>query len=366
MPTSNQPDGPTQVEIFRRMALLKANDERSRKMITTGRLVTPYYSYRGQEVIPSALSVNLTDEDYLCTIYRGIHDMLAKGLPLKDLWAEVAGRAAGTCKGKGGPMHLTYPTKGIMVTTGVVGSSMPIANGLAWAAQLSKDGRVAVACFGDGASNIGAFHESLNLASVWKLPVIFLCQNNRFAEHTTYAKPTGAGGRSRIAPIGYGMAGVRVDGNDPIAMYQVAREAVERARAGEGPTLIEAMTFRFFGHVFGDQDKYMDPAEKAVQRSRPIPIRPFRKRLIEGRGSRPKNKLAAMEAEIEAAIDEAVAYALDAPYPGVEELTQRRLWSRRMSSNPRAQRKAEANETTILQALNQAMADAMEWRIQRS
>ena len=318
MPTSNQPDGPTQVEIFRRMALLKANDERSRKMITTGRLVTPYYSYRGQEVIPSALSVNLTDEDYLCTIYRGIHDMLAKGLPLKDLWAEVAGRAAGTCKGKGGPMHLTYPTKGIMVTTGVVGSSMPIANGLAWAAQLSKDGRVAVACFGDGASNIGAFHESLNLASVWKLPVIFLCQNNRFAEHTTFAKSTGA---KQIADraIGYGMAGVRVDGNDPIAMYQVAREAVERARAGEGPTLIEAMTFRFFGHIFGDQDKYMDPAEKAAAvAADPHPA--FRKRLIEG-GLATEEQLAAMEAEIETAIDEAVAYALDAPYPGVEELT---------------------------------------------
>src|SRR5271165_2263470 len=207
------------------MALLKANDERSRKMITAGRLVTPYYSYRGQEVIPSALSVNLTDQDYLCTIYRGLHDMLAKGLPLKDLWAEVAGRASGTCKGKGGPMHLTYPTKGIMVTTGVVGSSMPIANGLAWGAQLAGNGRVAIATFGDGASNIGAFHESLNLASVWKLPVIFLCQNNRYGEHTAYAKATSA---ARIADraLGYGMVGLRVDGNDPIAMYGAARDAV--------------------------------------------------------------------------------------------------------------------------------------------
>src|SRR5271156_3583170 len=143
------------------MALLKANDERSRKMITTGRLVTPYYSYRGQEVIPAALSVSLTDSDYLCTIYRGIHDMLAKGMPLKALWAEIAGRVDGTCKGKGGPMHLTYPARGIMVTTGVVGSSMPIANGLGWASQLSGDRHVTVATFGDGASNIGAFHESL-------------------------------------------------------------------------------------------------------------------------------------------------------------------------------------------------------------
>src|SRR5580700_11200529 len=142
----------TQHAIYRKMYLMKANDERLRKLLRTGRIVATYYSYRGQEVIPAALSVNLTDDDYLCTIYRGIHDMIGKGLPLKDLWAEIAGRVDGTCKGKGGPMHLTYPSKGIMVTTGVVGASMPIANGLAWAAQLSNDGRVAVACFGDGAS----------------------------------------------------------------------------------------------------------------------------------------------------------------------------------------------------------------------
>jgi pyruvate dehydrogenase E1 component alpha subunit len=312
------PDGATQVEIFRRMALLKGNDERSRKVISSGRLIMPYYSYRGQEVIPSALSVNLTDEDYLCTIYRGIHDMLAKGLPLKDLWAEIAGRSKGTCKGKGGPMHLTYPKKGVMVTTGIVGSSMPIANGLAWAAQLDKSGRVAVATFGDGASNIGAFHEALNLASVWKLPAIFVCQNNRYGEHTKYAKATSA---ARIADraAGYGMPGIHVDGNDPIAMYQAANEAVARARAGEGPTLIEAMTFRFHGHVFGDADKYMDPEEKkAAIAADPYPR--FRQKLIAD-GTASEAELAAIEAKVEADLDEAVAYALDAPFPGENELT---------------------------------------------
>jgi pyruvate dehydrogenase E1 component alpha subunit len=300
------------------MALLKANDERSRKVIASGRLVMPYYSYRGQEVIPAALAVNLTDEDYLCTIYRGIHDMLAKGLPLKDLWAETAGRVRGTCKGKGGPMHLTYPKKGIMVTTGIVGSSMPIANGLAWASQLSKDGRVAVATFGDGASNIGAFHESLNLASVWKLPAIFVCQNNRYGEHTAYAKSTSAKRISDRA-VAYGMPGIHVDGNDPIAMYQASREAVERARAGEGPTLIEAMTFRFHGHVLGDADKYMDPAVKAAAIA-DDPYPKFRKRLIDG-GIANEEQLAKIEQDIEAQLDEAVAFALDASPPGLEELT---------------------------------------------
>jgi pyruvate dehydrogenase E1 component alpha subunit len=318
MASNFAPDNDTQVEIYRRMALLKANDERSRKVIMTGRLVMPYYSYRGQEVIPAAISVNLTDEDYLCTIYRGIHDMLAKGLPLNDLWAEIAGRTGGTCKGKGGPMHLTYPSKGIMVTTGIVGSSMPIANGLAWAAQLSGDGRVAVANFGDGASNIGAFHESLNLAAVWKLPVIFVCQNNLYGEHSAYSITTSA---ARIADraFGYGIPGVRVDGNDPIEMYAAARDAIARARAGEGPTLIEAMTFRFHGHVFGDADAYMDKAAKtAAMAADPVPA--FRAKLIAG-GLATEAELAAMEAEIETAIDAAVEFALASPFPELDEQT---------------------------------------------
>lgn len=314
----NSPDGPTLVEIFRKMALLKANDERSRKVITTGRLVMPYYSYRGQEVIPSALAVNLKDTDYLCTIYRGIHDMLAKGLPLKDLWAEIAGRVDGTCKGKGGPMHLTDVKHGVMVTTGIVGASMPIANGLAWASQLRGEDRVAVATFGDGASNIGAFHESLNLAAVWKLPTIFVCQNNRYGEHTAYAKATGA---KNIADRGlaYGIPGVRVDGNDPVAMYNVAREAVERTRAGEGPTLIEAMTFRFHGHVFGDKSGYI-PKEELEEAIANDPYPRFRAKLIAD-GIATETQLAEIEAGFEKDLDEAVDYALASPFPGIEELT---------------------------------------------
>ena len=311
-----KPDAPTQVEIYRRMALIKANDERSRKVIMNGRLVMPYYSPRGQEVIPSAISVNLTDDDYICTIYRGSHDQLAKGLPLKDLWAEVAGRTTGTCKGKGGPMHVTYPAKGIMVTTGIVGSTMPIANGLAWGSQLKGDGRVTVASFGDGAANIGAFHESLNLAAVWKLPVIFVCQNNEWGEHTAYEKTSNVRVADRAAA--YGMPGERVDGNDPFAMYGAAHEAVQRARAGEGPTLIEAMTYRFFGHVFGDQDAYMDKSRKAEAIAND-PVPRFRQRLIDD-GIASEDQLAALEANIEKQIDEAVEYALASDFPGTEEL----------------------------------------------
>ena len=317
MQNSYVPDAATQREIYRRMALIKANDERSRRVIRTGKLVMPYYSPRGQEVIPSAVSVNLTDKDYICTIYRGTHDMLAKGVPLKLLWAELAGKITGTSKGKGGPMHITHPASGVMVTTGIVGSSMPIANGLAWASQLSGDGRVTVAYFGDGASNIGAFHEALNLAAVWKLPVIFVCQNNQYAEHTTYAKGTAA---KKIADraISYDMPGVRVNGNDVSQMYGAAAEAVARARAGEGPTLIEAMTFRFFGHVFGDADKYMDQDQKkAAMAADPLPL--FRAELIAA-GIATEQELTEMEARIESDLDEAVEFALSSEYPALDEL----------------------------------------------
>jgi acetoin:2,6-dichlorophenolindophenol oxidoreductase subunit alpha len=312
------PDNATLRRIYDTAALLKANDERSRKVITSGRLIMPYYSYRGQEIIPAALCASLNDDDYLVTIYRGIHDMLAKGMPLNDLWAEIAGRVGGTCKGKGGPMHLTYPDKGIMVTTGIVGSSMPIANGLGWGAQLLGKGQVAVATFGDGASNIGAFHESLNMAAVWKLPVIFVCQNNLYGEHTTYEKATSA---RQIADrgISYQIPGVRVDGNDPVAMYAAAKQAIERARAGEGPTLLECMTFRFHGHVFGDADGYMDKEQKrAAIASDPVPR--LRRQLID-QGIATEDELAAMEQSIEDALDAAVEFALNSPFPALSELT---------------------------------------------
>lgn len=312
-----QPDRSTLVEIYRRMVLIKLNDERFRAVIKSGKLAMTYYSPRGQEVIPSALSVHLTNEDYLCTIYRGIHDMLAKGVPSKLLWAELAGRATGTCKGKGGPMHVTHPASGVMVTTGIVGSSMPIANGLALAAQIRGEKRIAVATFGDGASNIGAFHEALNLASLWKLPVIFLCQNNRYAEHTPYVTGTSVG---RISDRGaaYTMPSIHVDGNDPVAMWRAAGEAVMRAREGGGPTLIEAMTFRFHGHVLGDADGYMDPAEKASAIEKD-PVPQYRSWLI-AKEHASESELKSIEKTVENEIDAAVEFALASPYPDVAEL----------------------------------------------
>ncbi len=305
------------LDVYKRAALLKANDERARKVILSGKIAMPYYSYRGQEIIPSVMGHVLRDDDTLCTIYRGIHDMLGKGFPLRGLWAELAGRVTGSCKGKGGPMHLTYPAKGIMVTTGIVGSSAPIANGLAWAAQLDKSDRVAVATFGDGAANIGAVHEAMNLAAVWKLPTIFVCQNNLFAEHTTFEKMTAGHHIARRAD-GYGMPGIRVDGNDAEAMYSVFAEAVARARAGEGPTLLECMTFRFFGHNFGDDDSYIPKDQKAAAiQADPVPR--LRARLIADRIAS-EAELAALEADIEAQLDDALQFALASAWPTADDL----------------------------------------------
>jgi pyruvate dehydrogenase E1 component alpha subunit len=312
-----RPDQATLLDIYRRMTLIRQNDERSHKVIKTGRLIMPYYSPRGQEVIPSAVSVNLNQDDYICTIYRGTHDMLAKGVPLKALWAELAGRVTGTCKGKGGPMHITHPESGVMVTTGIVGSSMPIANGLAWASKIDKNGRVTIANFGDGAANIGAFHEALNLAGLWKLPVVFVCQNNRYAEHTTFAKSTAVERLSSRA-AGYGMPGITVDGNDPDEMYGVAKVAIERARAGEGPTLIEALTYRFNGHLFGDEGNYMDKGERAAAIAAD-PVAKLRARLIADHLAS-DTELAKIESAIESDLDEAVEYALASAFPEIIEL----------------------------------------------
>lgn len=311
------PDSKTLVAIYRKMALIKTSDDRVIGAMKAGKMQMPYYSARGQECIPAAISVQLNDEDYLVTIYRGVHDMLAKGLPAKLLWAELAGRVTGSCKGKGGPMHLTYPSKGCMVTTGIVGASMPIACGLALASQLKGEKRVTIANFGDGASNIGAFHESLNLAAVWKLPVIFVCQNNQYAEHTAYAKGTSV---AKIADRAksYNIPGIHVDGNDPLAVYAAASEAIARARSGAGPTLIEAKTFRFNGHLIGDTGHYI-PKEIYAEAVKNDPYPRYRQLLIDQKHASAA-ELDAIDASIKQEIDEAEAFALSSPPPGPEEV----------------------------------------------
>jgi len=307
------------VAIFRKMAQIRLNDERFISLMKAGKMVMPYYSARGQEAIPAAISVLLTNEDYLVTIYRGIHDMIAKGVPPRLIWAELAGRSTGACKGKGGPMHITHPKSGCMVTTGVVGAGMPIACGLGLASQLRGEKRVTVTNCGDGASNIGAFHESLNLASVWKLPVIFVCQNNRYAEHTAFSKGTSTLHVADRAKS-YSMPGVTVDGNDPLGVYAAAKTAIDRARAGDGPTLIEAMTFRFNGHLIGDTGEYIPKAEyQAALAADPYPR--YRQWLID-EGHASGADLEELEAGVKLDVDEAVKFAFDSPLTDPSEVAR--------------------------------------------
>lgn len=307
----------TLLSIFGKATRIKLCDEKFRSLVLAGQVSAQYYSPRGQEIIPAALGTLLRPDDQVVTTYRGLHDQLAKGVPLRELWAEYFGKATGTCKGKGGPMHITHPASGLMVTTGIVGGGLPIAAGLALAAQLRGTEQVTVVNFGDGAGNIGAFHEACNLAGLWRLPVVFCCQNNRYAEHTAYADGTSV---ARIADraAAYGFPGVRVDGNDPIAMYGAAREAIERARAGAGPTLLETMTFRFYGHQMSDQNEYMQPGELAAARAADPVIR-LREYLIEH--GVPEDELAGIESTEKALIADAVEFATASPSPELSELT---------------------------------------------
>jgi len=304
------------LDIYRRMVLIHRTDEKFRALITGGELQIIYYSPRGQEMVAAATMAALRADDYLVTTYRGLHDQVAKGVPLPELWAEYAGKVSGTCKGKGGPMHITHPNSGVMVTTGIVGAGLPIANGLALATQLSGEDKVTLCSFGDGASNIGAFHEALNMAAVWRLPVIFLCQNNLFGEHTAFALSTGAKQVVDRADS-YGMRGVQVNGNDAWEMYAAASEAAARARTGQGPTLIEAKTFRFMGHVLGDTSHYI-PKEQMAAAKAADPVPGFRRLLIERQV--PESALDEIDLDVRARVEAAAAFALADAYPDVREI----------------------------------------------
>lgn len=311
-------DVETAVDLYRTAVRIMTFDEKYRSLMLSGAISGMYYSPRGQEFAAASVAAHLYPADYVVTTYRGLHDQLAKGIPMRDLWAEYLGRAAGTCKGKGGPMHVTSPRHGLMVTTGVVGSGLPIANGLALASQLRGTDQVTVVNFGDGASNIGAFHESLNLASIWKLPVVFVCQNNKWAEYTPLAGGTSVANVADRA-ASYSIPGVIVDGNDPIALYNSAGEAIDRARRGEGPTLLEAVTYRFCGHNFGDNGEYI-PEDEFAAALEADPVPRYRDYLI-NESIASAAELDVIEQEARDEVDDASTWAVEQPLPDVAELT---------------------------------------------
>jgi acetoin:2,6-dichlorophenolindophenol oxidoreductase subunit alpha len=310
-------DNASLMKIYTVALRIRRTDERVIGMLNSGQIAIIYYPVTGQEVIAAAVGAVLRKDDYLVTTYRGMHDQVAKGLALGPMFAEYLGKATGSCKGKGGPMHITDPEHGVMVTSGIVGGAIPIANGLAWAAQLLGQDRVAVANFGDGAANIGAFHEAMNLAAVWHLPVVFVCQNNLYAEHTTYARSQRNGTVSARAE-GYGMPGVTVNGNDAASIHGAVTDAVDRARSGGGPSLIEAMTYRFNGHYFGDPQDYMPAEEKKAAKAKD-PVTALRAQVIAS-GAATEDELVALDGAIAAELDVAVEEAKAAPAPDESEL----------------------------------------------
>jgi pyruvate dehydrogenase E1 component alpha subunit len=309
------------------MRTVTVADERARAEAKAGRMPAAFYPVRGLEGVCAALGAVLGNGDHLVSTYRNLADTVAKGVPLREMIAELHGRVDGTSKGKAGTMHMHHDPSGMMATSGIVGSGLPIAAGLALAAQLDGDGRVVAVTFGDGATAIGAYHEAMNLAALWQLPLVFVCQNNQWAEHTpisAYAPSTDLAGRAAA----YNMAAVAVDGFDPMETWRTLGAAVERARDGGGPTFVECRTYRLVGHTSSADYSYMPKEELEAALARdPAPT--FRAWLA-GQGHLTPARLDEIDKAVDAAIDDAFEFAQAAaqPAPGdiYDDVLADRTW----------------------------------------
>jgi TPP-dependent pyruvate/acetoin dehydrogenase alpha subunit len=315
--TAHAPD--TLERMYRIMVTIAAADARAHAEASSGALKAAYYPVQGLEAVCAAMGVATDASDALVSTYRNLGDAIAKGVSLRSIIGEFYGRVGGTSKGKGGPMHLVDRANGLMATSGIVGGGLPIAVGLALGASLDGDGRIAVATFGDGATSIGAFHESLNLASLWKLPIVFICQNNGWGEHTALRDYSPIDVLAQRAGA-YGMRSVTVDGFDAPATLTAINDAVAHARSGAGPTLVECITYRLTPHVATAEMSYMPDQELAAARQR-AHIATFRQWLADG-GIVSPARLDQLEAEAAEAVDDAFDFALaDAPPPAHEMFT---------------------------------------------
>jgi pyruvate dehydrogenase E1 component alpha subunit len=305
--------------LYRAMLLIRLTEERIAALVEAKEVRTPCHLCIGQEAIPAGVCAALNREDSIWGGHRSHGHYLAKGGDLKALLAEILGKTTGCSKGRGGSMHLIDQAAGVMGTVPLVGATIPIAVGAAFAYKLRGDGRVAVAFFGDGATEEGHFHESLNLASLYRLPVLFVCENNFYSTHMPLAERRPKDNIVQSADL-HGMPGVRLDGNDAMAVHEAAQDAVKRAREGEGPTLLECRTYRWRGHVgpawdLDVGDRRRQELEEWLPRD---PIPRLRSRLP----GDSRSSVDLMEQEIRADIDAAVAFAQDSPAPDPSELAQ--------------------------------------------
>lgn len=311
-------DYETQVGMYTKMLTIRHFEERASKLFAEGKIPGFVHLSIGQEAPAVGTCTNLRSDDWIATSHRGHAHVLAKGAELKPMFAELLGKAPGYCKGKSGSMHIAEFSIGILGAIGIVGGQFPLCVGAAFAAKYSGKDSVAVPFFGDGASNQGTFHESANLAAVWKLPVIFLCENNGYAEFTGQPRHQAIKDIA-IRAAGYGMPGVTVDGMDVLAVYKAVNDAVKRARAGEGPSLIECKTYRYHGHAEGDDGHLYRTDEEVAQWKAKDAIVRFRKHLVDHKIVTDQ-RATDIENQVLADIDEAVKYAEAAPPPSVDEI----------------------------------------------
>jgi pyruvate/2-oxoglutarate/acetoin dehydrogenase E1 component/TPP-dependent pyruvate/acetoin dehydrogenase alpha subunit len=294
--------------IYGQMARIRAVDKAVQAGLSAGKFMFTYWPMTGQECIPATVSQLTTERDYMITTYRGIHDQVAKGVDLYAMFAEALGREDGVNKGKGGSPHISDPASGSMVTTAIVGAGAPIANGLAISAKERGEDRVTIVNFGDGATSIGAVHEAMNLAGAWKLPVIFMCQNNQWGEYTripTYTASPNFHGRA--AALGF--RGVELDGNDPAAFYNGMKDVIESVRAGNGPVFVEAKTYRLGPHA-GVGENYNATKEELAAGKERAPLEKTRALLIDA-GISTEDELSALEEAARKEVEDAIARALE-------------------------------------------------------
>ena len=306
------------LRVYQTMLQIRMFEERVTREFRKGDMPGFVHTYIGAEAVATGVCSHLDDNDYISSTHRGHGHCIAKGCTFKDMLAELYGRETGLCKGRGGSMHIADFERGMLGANAIVGGGIALAAGGALSIQTRGTCGVAATFFGDGACNQGILHETMNLAAIWKLPLIFVCENNGWAESTPFTYSTSVTRISERAQA-YGFPGITVDASDAIAVYETAEEAVGRARRQEGPTLIEAKIGRMFGHYLGDPEGYR-PKELKAEAKTKDPIPPFESLLIKKQIATP-NDLLGIRKRIETSLDEAIRYAKDSPLPdssGVE------------------------------------------------
>ena len=306
----------TALAMYERMALIRAFEERVAKLFADGRIPGFVHLYAGEEAVAVGVCAHLNDGDYITSTHRGHGHCIAKGVPPGEMMAELFGRSGGSCKGKGGSMHIADVSRGMLGANGIVGGGPPLAAGAGLTAKILGTGAVTVCFFGDGAAEQGTTHEAMNLAAIWRLPVLFVCENNQFAESTPVSYHCAATSIADRA-ASYNIPGVTVDGYDVMAVHETAGEAIARARRREGPTLIEAKTWRYFGHFEGDQVTYRTAEQSAAYREHD-PLTTFARQAGE-RGLLTEEDVERIRQDVERQVDDAIAIAEASPLPAPEE-----------------------------------------------